>query len=202
MRKRAQLALVELMLLTAGVGCKSRSNEPPRIAASATPLQRPTLAPRVASPFVCRDGNCRQEHPRLPDTGEWRCAERDHVVWCAGGEPAAGVVSGPPDPKFRCGPRWGQTQERVCVDQHPDYPNGAAGDYACRFEQERGVARICSRSESAPLRPLRDERALAACWLDRDCPSGACDRGSCACHADSECQAGRCQNGACVEAKP
>src|SRR3954470_16663410 len=30
--------------------------------------------------------------PRLPDTGEWRCADRGHVVWCTGGEPAAGVV--------------------------------------------------------------------------------------------------------------
>jgi hypothetical protein len=199
-RKRAKLTLVELMLLTASVGCTPHAKHEPSVAASATSLLVRALAPRAAGRFSCSDGTCRQEQPRLPDTGEWRCAEREQVVWCAGGEPAAGVVPGPADSRFRCGPRWGQAQERVCIDPHPDYPDGAENDYACSFDQERGIARACRRAEPRPPRPLAPARALSACWLDRDCPSGACDRGVCTCQIDAQCQIGRCQAGVCVEA--
>ena len=202
MRKRARLALLELLLLTAGVGCKPAAKSEPNVAASATSRLQRALAPRAAGRFKCREGQCRQQQPRLPDTGEWRCAERAHVVWCAGGEPAAGVVSGRVDPGFRCGARWGHAPaERVCIDRHPDYPD-ETGDFDCSFEQERSIVRVC-RANARIAAPLpAQERALPACWLDRDCPSGACDRGVCTCNADPQCQTGRCRAGVCAEGKP
>jgi hypothetical protein len=160
------------------------------------------LVPRAVSRFTCQDGTCRQEQPRLPDTGEWRCADLGHVVWCAGGEPAAGVVSGPVDARFRCGPRWGGAKsERVCIDQQPDYPGGQSETYQCGFEQERGVARVC-RSGDAWRGAALAASAVPACWLDRDCASGVCDRGACRCSGPEQCQTGRCAGGVCVEASP
>jgi hypothetical protein len=200
-RKRAKLTLLELMFLEASVGCRPQAKHE-SLATSATSQLARALAPRAAGRFTCRSGNCRQEQPRLPDTGEWRCAEREQVVWCAGGEPAAGVVRGPADPSFRCGPRWGQANERVCIDPHPDYPDAERDAYSCSFDQERSMARVCRESAPRPGRPLGQPRALPACWLDRDCPAGACDRGVCTCKTDAECQVGRCQSGVCVESKP
>ncbi len=133
-----------------------------------------------ASDFVCDGGRCVQRHVRLPDDGEWRCAERDGVVWCAGGEPAAGVVRAPADRGFSCGLRRGAGHpagERVCVDPSPDYPGGRAGKYACRFDQERGIERVCDERKSAVV-PPRSDRA-PDCWLDRDCGGERCDRGRC-----------------------
>ena len=81
-----------------------------------------------------------QRHVRLPDDGEWRCAERDGVAWCAGGEPAAGVVRAPAERGFVCGERrmtGDAGVERVCVDESPDVPGGERGGYRCRFLQER-----------------------------------------------------------------
>jgi hypothetical protein len=130
-----------------------------------------------SSPFVCTGDICTQRHVRLPDDGEWRCAERDGVVWCAGGEPAAGVVSASAARGYRCGERRGsKVRERVCVDAAPDYPEGGAARFRCRFEQEQGVVRSCTRAPATP-RPL-PENARPNCWLDADCP-GRCERGSC-----------------------
>jgi hypothetical protein len=198
---RACLLLFEALWLTSSVGCQQpRRAEPKplRPAASASAALQVALAPRPAGRFLPQGGKLRQEHPRLPDTAEWRCAEHGKVVWCAGGEAAAGVVSGPPDPGYRCGPRWGTAGERVCIDEHPDYPSDG---YQCAFEQELSIARVCQRAEAwqgAALPP----RALPACWLDRDCPAGRCDRGACGCGADQDCQSGRCQGGACVRVLP
>ena len=193
-------ALFELLALTSIVGCQqpTRAESKPHVAASASSL-RAALAPRRASRFELVGDTWRQTQPRLPDTGEWRCADRAGLVWCAGGEAAAGVVTGPPDPGYRCGARWGNTAgERVCIDDHPDYPDGA---YRCAFEQERGSARIC-RPASAPPRSALPPRALPACWVDRDCPAGRCERGACACSRQEDCTNGRCADGVCVEAKP
>jgi hypothetical protein len=194
----------ELLLLAASVGCQhpeSRAHKP-TAASSVENLLAHAALPRAASRFACQGRRCRQEQPRLPDTGEWRCAERGHVVWCAGGEPAAAVVAGPPDASFRCGPRWGSSSsERVCIDRHPDYPDGQSETYQCGFEQERGIARVCGPAKAWAGGEL-SARALPACWLDRDCASGACDRGACRCSAATECRAGRCESGVCVEAKP
>ena len=201
---RASLVLFELLLLTASVGCKqtARAEPKPRSVAATPSALTPLLAPPAAGSFSCRAGECRQEQPRLPDTGEWRCADRGQVVWCAGGEPAAGVVKGPADPAYRCGARWGSSSgERVCIDAHPDYPAGQFENLRCRFEQEQGLARVCQTGETWHGATLRAD-ALPACWLARDCPSGGCDRGACSCQSDAQCQAGRCQSGVCVEEKP
>lgn len=184
---------VELMLLVAG--CRGPAPVEKRASASAT--WQAALAPRRSSGFECKSGSCRQEHPRLPDSAEWVCAERDGVVWCRSGEPAAGVAPGSIDAHFRCGPRWNTPSERVCIDERPEYP---AGRYACRFEQESGMARVCQPSSAASSQPRVN--ALPACWFDKDCRSGACDRGACACREQRDCERGACREGLCVEAKP
>jgi hypothetical protein len=130
-----------------------------------------------ASEFSCDAGRCVQRHVRLPDDGEWRCAEAEGVAWCAGGEPAAGVVSAPAERGFACGRRRGPLTERVCVDESPDYPGGERGRYRCRFLQERGTQRECVE-ESVAVRAVV-ARGAPDCWLDRDCASGTCDRGRC-----------------------
>jgi hypothetical protein len=209
---RARLVRVELLFVALSLGCQQahESPSPPRAAASAGSANQLTrlLAPRGASRFQMRDGKLRQEQPRLPDAGEWRCAERGLVVWCAGGEAAAGIVSGPPDPGYRCGPRWGRDDgERVCIDQRPDYPvpsgapRGAGKWQQCKFEQERGVARVCEPA-AAYQGPALPARAVPACWLDRDCPSGLCDRGACSCSSREDCKSGGCTGGFCVEVEP
>ncbi len=198
---RVRLALLEILLLAASASCQqpTEGQRQPRAVPSARSELRAALAPRAASRFRESGGKFYQAHPRLPDTGEWRCAERERVVWCAGGEAAAGVVSGPPDPGYRCGARWGSAAgERVCIDEHPDYPGE---NYACAFEQERGIARVCRASE--PWRgPTLAQGALPACWLDRDCPAGRCDRGTCACNTNQDCALGRCSSGVCSQVKP
>ncbi|HEX6277766.1 MAG TPA: hypothetical protein VFZ53_32210 [Polyangiaceae bacterium] len=147
-----------------------------------TPDERPRRAPPprndvLASPFVCTGETCTQRHVRLPDDGEWRCAEHDGVVWCAGGEPAAGVVPAGTARGYRCGARRGSPSgERVCVDVAPDYPPGGPSAFRCSFAQERGVVRTCSRSPGT-LRPPR-LGAAPNCWIDEDCP-GRCERGTC-----------------------
>jgi hypothetical protein len=205
-RPGADVRLVELLLLLAATGCdarqeRSEQTRPTRASASASGKAPVSLAPRPAGTFDCGAAGCVQLHPRLPDTGEWLCAERDGVVWCSGGEGAAGVVSGPPDPKYRCGRRWrNASTERVCIDRHPDYPSPDLA-YRCRFEQERRVARVCEPHSGAVPPPLAAQ-ALPACFLDRDCPTGHCDRGSCSCSTDSDCLAGRCSSGACLGQLP
>lgn len=192
MRNRAPL---EGLLLVASIACQAS----PRAEQQLAPP-----APRRAGPFACAGSECRQRQPRLPDSGEWRCAERAHVVWCAGGEPASGVVPGASDASFRCGARWGDksdAKERVCIDRRPDHPDAAPDDYECRYEQERGLARVCRQGRGAieaALAPL----ALPACWLDGDCPSQRCDRGACLCQSDAECRRGRCREGVCAETAP
>jgi hypothetical protein len=206
---RARLVLLELLLVALSVGCKQAQKSRPHAATSASSGLTRLLAPRVASRFQVRssDGKLRQAQPRLPDTGEWRCAEQGRVVWCAGGEAAAGIVSGPPDRRYRCGPRWGSEGERVCIDQHPDYPGPSGspdGDgqlQQCKFEQEQSIARVCEPG-AAYQGPALPAHALPACWLDRDCPSGHCERGACGCAKPSDCKLGSCSGAVCVGVKP
>lgn len=200
-------AVVELAVLLT-VACQGARPEhhgasSAAVASPATPALTSLLSPRPSSRFACQGRVCRQRYPRLPTSGEWRCAENNRVVWCAGGEPAAGVVEGVKDPHFRCGKRLGQgaNAERVCLDMAPEYPADAAIS-RCSFEQERGIVRVCKTESSEPpsLRPL-PAHVVAACWLDRDCPSQRCDRGACVCAGDAECEGGRCADGYCAEAK-
>jgi hypothetical protein len=163
-----------IVALIGGFACSEPDAAGPRVASAVAPLPL-----REASAFVCEADLCLQRHPRLPDTGEWRCAEREGVVWCAGGEPAAGVVALPKARGYTCGERRKSERgrrERICVDAAPDYPSGRKGEFSCRFT-ERG-ARECGR------KPTR-LRALAGapepnCWLDADCEGARCDRGTCA----------------------
>jgi MYXO-CTERM domain-containing protein len=169
-RRRRRATLRALSLGAAGaLGCGRAPHD-----------EAPHGAPPLASVsrFECLGETCSQRHARLPDDGEWRCAELDGVVLCAGGEPAAGTVAGPADRAFRCGRR--PNDERVCVNAAPDYPPGGRERYACRFDAEHGVTREC-REDTTPA-PVRVLAALPSaapdCWLDRDC-NGRCDRGYC-----------------------
>jgi hypothetical protein len=189
--------LLELCTLALCLACQDGSKAP-RPRAKSAPSAAQLLAPAPAAGFECVAEICSQLYPRLPDTGEWRCADAGGVVWCAGGEPAAAVVPGPADPAYRCGTRFGSARERVCLDEHPDYPAAGAAHYRCSFAQERGVTRVCKREAPGPAQPL-SARALPACWLDKDCPAGACDRGTCRCSNDGQCERGACRLGVCSE---
>lgn len=204
MPSAAQIALAELLLLLA-VGCKDvRSQRAPSPATSASGSLTGWLTPRASSPFACKSKVCRQAYPRLPSSGDWRCAERAGTVWCVGGEPAAGVVAGSGEVGFRCGPRWGShppsVRERVCIDHQPEYPDDDEVR-RCSFEQEQGIVRVC-KSEPVEPAPRLDAAVVAACWVDLDCFSRHCERGACSCVADSYCQVGTCQDGYCKEPKP
>lgn len=148
-------------------------------------------------PFTCAAHSCRQAYARLPDDGEWECVDQAGAVICRGGDPPAGVMAGPPDRRWRCGPRPGGA-ERICVDLHPDFPGGAARGWRCRHEGGVRPARSCQRDPDAhnlgdpcaPARPCvdgatcEDGRCQApalgpGCWLDQDCGLGVCRFGSC-----------------------
>jgi hypothetical protein len=192
---------LELVLLLAlSVGCRngvSEKEQPARAVSSISPLRSVLAVPR-ADRFSCGPDQCVQSHPRLPDSGQWRCAESEQVVWCAGGEPAAGVALAPPDPGYRCGPRFGGASERICIDEHPDYPPPHTGRNRCAFAQEHGVARVCRAGATNDAKPL-SPGALPACWLGKDCRSGDCDRGTCRCATDQDCERGVCHLGVCAE---
>jgi hypothetical protein len=145
-----------------------------------------TTAPDVvgkveASEWFCGSLNCVQRHVRLPDDGEWRCAEEDGVAWCAGGEPAAGVVRAPAERGYVCGVRRVRERgvvERVCVDESPDIPGTDRERYRCEFAQEQGMKRECYDG-ATEVRPVV-ARTAPDCWIDADCAPGTCDRGRCA----------------------
>jgi hypothetical protein len=198
-----ELAFVAALALC--FGCQNRSSQQQQRAAPATSSAgvrlSQLLAPQAAGRFACAGDVCSQPYPRLPDSGEWRCADSGGVVWCAGGQRAAGVAPGAPSAGYRCGVRFGagSAAERVCIDRQPDYPQDQAGAYTCSFAQERGMTRVCKRASPPATTPLASN-ALPACWLGKDCRSGQCDRGSCRCAADQDCDVGRCRLGVCAEA--
>jgi hypothetical protein len=148
-------------------------------------------------PFNCRDGICVQAHPRLPDDGEWECLDMGGASICRGGDPPAGVVPGPPDPRWTCGLRAGGS-ERICVELHGDLPDQAAPGWRCDYQSSPRPVRRCRRDPTAhglgdactPGQPCLDgatcaggrcvaPQAVPSCWLDGDCPGGACRFGSC-----------------------
>lgn len=145
--------------------------------------------------FSCSGDRCTQRHPRLPDDGEWECADLDSVVVCRGWSDAAGIVAGKPDPGWYCGARRGAASERICVDFSADRPD--AEPWSCRFQYEPGApTRVCTRGGEPPLgrkcdkgcpfgSVCRGERCLPlepapSCWSDKDCPAGdKCAFGTC-----------------------
>jgi hypothetical protein len=169
-RQRARAAAVGLGALAA-LGCDGGASAP-----RAAP--EPHLS--QASAFVPAGDGWSQRHVRLPDDGEWRCAELDGVVLCAGGEPAAGVVSAGAASGYRCGERRGSPRrERVCVDPTPDYPPGEPSRYRCRFSSVHGLTRECQpRQSGAAVVVARLPARAPDCWLDADC-TGRCEHGFC-----------------------
>jgi hypothetical protein len=156
------------------LGCARTDGASRRVPASDLPVAH-ERAPE-SGPFACDAGVCVQRHVRLPDDGEWRCAEQDGTVWCAGGEPAAGVVNTATDRGYVCGARRGSS-ERVCVDGAPDYPEQRRDAFRCHFESDFGVQRV-GKPQTVSPRALPSRRA-PDCWLDRDCAPARCDRGYC-----------------------
>lgn len=145
--------------------------------------------------FSCTKEACTQRIPRLPDDGEWECADFDGVVVCHGGGRPAGVIPGAPDVGWLCGDRRGQEGERVCVDFAPDRPGPEP--WACRFHYEPGHARrSCTAGGRGALGFACDagcpfgsecvsghclpQKPKPECWLDRDCGEGSkCSFASC-----------------------
>jgi hypothetical protein len=152
------------------------------------------------APWRCDAGQCAQDHPRMPDDGDWECVDMDGAVYCHGGRPAAAVVAGRPDRGWMCGPRGkGPPGERVCLDLAPDRPDEASLT-ECRFDYAQvAPVRRCKASSGARLGD--------ACDDSRRCPSGAsCVGERClpprpapACWFDTDCDRGaRCRWGTCV----
>jgi hypothetical protein len=158
------------------------------------------VTPRTRGPaFTCDGTRCEQRHPRMPDDGEWQCADSAGATVCTGGERAAGVAAAAADARWFCGARLGSAPgTRVCVDLSPDFPDGRATGWRCRTLVDGPARRVCARDPEAhtlgdrcdPARPCVDgsrcaggrcvpERPAPACWLESDCPGGRCRFGSC-----------------------
>jgi hypothetical protein len=156
---------------------------------------------RDAPRFTCRGERCEQLHPRLPDDGEWECADLGGVVLCKGGDRPAGIPPGGSDPAFFCG-AGGASSERLCIDYSPDLPH-EEGRFRCHFEAKEGVVRVCERA--ADVHGVAD-----GCDAQRPCVGGlACTRGRClppppppVCWLDSDCASGACLFGACAGSTP
>jgi len=152
-----------------------------------------------APPFVCTADRCQQPHPRMPDDGEWQCADSAGATICMGGERAAGVAAAPADAGWFCGARrGGDPGSRICVDLSPDFPDAQARGWRCRTLYDGPPRRVCDRDPGAHTlaetcearHPCVDgsrcvdgwcvpERPAPACWLETDCPGGRCRFGSC-----------------------
>jgi hypothetical protein len=97
----------------------------------------------------------------------------------------------------RSGPDDG-AGDRVCVDLAPDVPDGDGGAWRCRVENGPSPPRVGERGAAAGslgvacdgARPCVDgavcasgrcvpQRPAPSCWLDEDCPTGACRFGTC-----------------------
>lgn len=153
---------------------------------------------RAGAPaFSCAGGRCTQSHARRPDDGEWTCVDTAGAEVCESAGRAAGVVAAPPDPAWICGARRGGTT-RICVDFSPDVPDGELAGWRCHAENGPAPVRVCERGPSPGAlgvacdggRPCVDgalcasgrcvpARPAPSCWLDDDCPGGACRFGTC-----------------------
>jgi len=163
-----------------------------------------TCTPRdaEAGPFACAGTTCTQRHARQPDEGEWTCSDDSGVAVCVGSERAAGVASAGTDPGWICGDRRPASDRlgtRVCVDLSPDFPEGRATGYRCRWSNERGATRVCTRDPGAHVVGDACEGARP-CVLGATCTSGRCmpplPRPACA--LDADCEGGACRFGSCA----
>ncbi|HKQ70046.1 MAG TPA: hypothetical protein VJT73_11940 [Polyangiaceae bacterium] len=171
------------------------------------PLERPRA--RSSGQFVCRDGQCIQRYPRLPDDGEWSCEETGGVVVCVGGEAPAGVASPTFDGAWRCGPRdiYGikttpaSPAPRVCVDVRPEFPDGYARGWRCRYVS--AARRICERAPGEHAVGDACDRA-APCLDGLDCVASRCVAPPLvpSCAKDGDCESRRCRFGSCRSGDP
>jgi hypothetical protein len=141
---------------------------------------------------------------------------------CVGGERASGVVAGPPDAGWICGPRRGEgggaagdvvlpsaaapaLGPRVCVDFSPDFPDGEMAGWRCHVESGPPVTRVCERAPGAPVLATTCERAHP-CVDGATCVGGRClpaVRPAPSCWLDGDCRGGACRFGTCrAEATP
>jgi len=189
-RARAVLHVIALM-----VAC-SPDDRPAR------PTSVRTQPERLTAPFACDKDQCVERHPRLPDDGEWSCSDVGGAAVCVGGDAAAGIPKNVRDPAWICGLRRvvdaEPSGERVCVDFSPEFPDGSARGWRCRYTTDDGLQRVCQRDPSAHQvgdpcdagRPCLDglvcsasrcvpESPAPSCAFDRDCASRACRFGTC-----------------------
>src|SRR5262249_53676340 len=143
-------------------------------------------------PWTCKR-DCEQGYPRLPDDGQWECADLDGVAVCRGGVAAAGVVPGPPDPGWRCGAK--PDGERVCIDATAETPAGGRG-WLCHFTHAPIERRVCEHDAKGPPVGAPCE---AGCAPDTHCAGGRCelDEPKPGCWLDEDCHGGRCMHGSC-----
>lgn len=164
---------------------------------------------RAASAFVCEAGRCVQRQPRMPDDGEWECADLAGAVVCRGGIAPAGVSVGARDVGWICGERadGGAFGRAVCVDFAPDLPDvqnardhDGGGHWECSYSYVTLRAeRVCvprtakagflgdaCAADGSCLRGARcaggrclPPRPRPSCWLDAECARGHCNFGSC-----------------------
>lgn len=132
------------------------------------------------------------------------CAGSSASTGSSGAARAAGLPTALPAPGWQCGERrrqdeLGPVTARICVDLSPDYPDGQPSGWRCHYDNLPAPARICERMEGrvslggacgAGSAPCPEGAAcvagrclppgpIADCWIDEDCPSGACRFGSC-----------------------
>jgi hypothetical protein len=152
--------------------------------------------------FSCEGSRCTQRFPRLPDDGDWTCADTAGATVCVGGEKPAGVAPAPADPGWTCGPRRGARRDelgkRVCRTTTPDFPEGEGAGWRCRTLHDPPLRRVCDRAPAVHMlndpcdaqHPCVDGSRCAGdrcvplgatpdCWLDDDCPGLRCSIGSC-----------------------
>jgi hypothetical protein len=156
-----------------------------------------------APAFRCRGSRCSQEQPRLPDDGEWECADLSGVVLCRGGGEPAAVVHVSVDPGWLCGSRRrARNGERICLDLDPDLPE-KVGVRACHFEIDGARARrVCEHSEQTLLGDACSHSDL--CPPGSECTGGIClpPHPSPNCWGDAECGLGQCRFGTCSAGAP
>lgn len=155
--------------------------------------------------FFCSGERCVQHQPRVPDAHEWSCADALGAQLCLREARASGLLETQTLPGFVCGERSIQGQrtgQALCIDFSPDFPDGHAEHWDCRYEGAPSLGRICTRKRTRGLG--------AACDGERRCPSGAvCARGHCvpgppklSCWLDSDCASRRCLLGTCRDLPP
>lgn len=154
----------------------------------------------LASRFRCGGGRCVQDLPRLPDDGEWECADLSGAVLCRGGATPAGVVRPGSDPGWFCGTRRGAAAgDRLCLDLDPDYPSSQETGFQCWFEfTQAKLSRVCE--------PSALPRLGSRCGTEHDCPPETrCFSKVCLppeltpdCWGNADCAGGRCAYGRCV----